>query len=47
MAILSDSRPDDSVLISRALRGDEEALNDLFSRYDLETHTVRFWSCIF
>lgn len=33
MASLSDSRPDDSVLISGALRGDEEALNDLFSRY--------------
>ena len=33
MASLSDSRPDDSVLISSALRGDEEALNDLFSRY--------------
>jgi RNA polymerase sigma-70 factor, ECF subfamily len=33
MASLSDSRPDDSVLISRALCGDEEALNDLFSHY--------------
>ena len=33
MASLSDSRPDDSALISSALRGDEEALNDLFSRY--------------
>jgi hypothetical protein len=33
MASLSDSRPDDSALISGALRGDEEALNDLFSRY--------------
>jgi RNA polymerase sigma-70 factor, ECF subfamily len=33
MASLSDSRPDDSVLISSALRGDEEALNDLFARY--------------
>ena len=33
MASLSNSRPDDSVLISSALRGDEEALNDLFSRY--------------
>jgi len=33
MASPSDSRPDDSVLISSALRGDQEALNDLFSRY--------------
>ena len=33
MASLSDSRPDDSALISSALRGDEEALNELFSRY--------------
>ena len=33
MPSLPDSRPDDRVLISRALRGDEEALNDLFSRY--------------
>jgi RNA polymerase sigma factor (sigma-70 family) len=33
MASPSDSRPDDSVLISRALLGDQEALNDLFSRY--------------
>jgi RNA polymerase sigma-70 factor, ECF subfamily len=33
MASLSDSRPDDGVLISSALSGDEEALNDLFSRY--------------
>jgi RNA polymerase sigma factor (sigma-70 family) len=33
MASLSDSRPDDRALISRALRGDEEALNELFSRY--------------
>ena len=38
MASLSDSRPDDSVLISRALRGDEEALNDLFSRYHRFLH---------
>jgi len=33
MASLSDSRPDDSVLISSALHGNEAALNDLFSRY--------------
>ena len=33
MASLSDLRPDDSVLLSSALRGDEEALNELFSRY--------------
>jgi RNA polymerase sigma factor (sigma-70 family) len=33
MASLSDLRPDDSVLISAALRGDEKALNDLFARY--------------
>ena len=33
MASLSELRPDDSVLISRALRGDEGALNELFSRY--------------
>jgi RNA polymerase sigma-70 factor, ECF subfamily len=33
MASLSDLRPDDRVLISRALCGDQEALNDLFSRY--------------
>jgi len=38
MVSLSDSRPDDSVLISRALRGDEEALNDLFSRYHRFLH---------
>jgi len=33
MASLSDSRPDDSVLISSALHGNEAALNDLLSRY--------------
>jgi RNA polymerase sigma-70 factor, ECF subfamily len=33
MARPSDLRSDDSVLLSRALRGDEEALNELFSRY--------------
>src|SRR5215469_13452725 len=38
MASLSDSRLDDSVLISRALRGDEGALNDLFSRYHRFLH---------
>ena len=38
MASLSNSRPDDSVLISSALRGDEEALNDLFSRYHRFLH---------
>jgi RNA polymerase sigma factor (sigma-70 family) len=29
----SDLRPDDSALISRAMNGDEEAQNELFSRY--------------
>jgi len=33
MASLFDSGPDDSVLITRAMHGDQEALNDLFSRY--------------
>jgi RNA polymerase sigma-70 factor, ECF subfamily len=33
MASPSELKPDDSVLLSSALRGDEEALNELFSRY--------------
>jgi RNA polymerase sigma-70 factor, ECF subfamily len=33
MANLSEVRPDDRVLISAALRGDEQALNELFARY--------------
>lgn len=33
MANPSDLRPDDSVLLTSALRGDEHALNELFSRY--------------
>lgn len=33
MASVAEARPDDSALICSALRGDEEALNDLFSHY--------------
>jgi RNA polymerase sigma factor (sigma-70 family) len=33
MGSRTDVRPDDRVLVSRAVLGDEEALNELFSRY--------------
>jgi RNA polymerase sigma-70 factor, ECF subfamily len=38
MTSLSNSRPDDSVLIAGALQGDEDALNELFSRYNSFLH---------
>ncbi len=40
MASLFDSRPDDRLLISRAMQGDQEAQNELFSRYYKFLHAL-------